>query len=203
MILHPQLRAVVDELEQALARLHALAAAVPEGAWPTRPDPARWSVGECIAHLNLTSAAYLPVIRAALESTPATPSGRTGRRFRRDPMGWLMWRMMGPPVRFRVKTGAPFVPQGFAPARDLIAEFERWQHEIIACVHEADRRDLQALRIRSPFDPRIGYNVYAALTILPRHQHRHLWQAEQVRDRLTSEGRGGSAHSLAAGPNRP
>jgi DinB superfamily len=186
MTLHPQLQAIVEELEQALARLHALAAHVPEAAWARRPDPARWSIGECVAHLNLTSAAYLPLIKAALGSAPAWPVGDARPHHRRDPMGWLMWWMMGPPVLMRVKTAARFVPQGVAPARALVAEFERWQRDLIACVHEAEGRDLSGPRIRSPFDPRISYNVYSALTILPRHQHRHLWQAEQVRARLGS-----------------
>jgi hypothetical protein len=189
MTLHPRLQAVLDELERALARLHALAAAVPEASWATRPNPDRWSIGECVAHLNLTSAAYLPPIRAALASAPAMASGGAKSRLRRDLIGWLMWRMVGPPVRLRIKTTARFIPQSIAPARRLIAEFERWQRDLIACVHEANGRDLHGLRVRSPFDPRIGYNVYSALTILPHHQHRHLWQAEQVRDRLSSAGR--------------
>jgi hypothetical protein len=185
MTLHPQLQAIVDEFEQALARLQALAAELPEPAWTWRPAPERWSVGECVAHLNLTSAAYLPRLRAALRSEAPTKP-RPGLRYRRDPMGWLMWRMVGPPVRVRMKTTPSFIPQGSTPARKLIAEFERWQRDQIACVHEADGRDLNQLRIRSPFEPRISYNAYACLTILPRHQHRHLWQAERACASLTS-----------------
>jgi hypothetical protein len=26
----------------------------------------------------------------------------------------------------------------------------------------------------------VRYNLYSCFTILPRHQHRHLWQAERV-----------------------
>lgn len=188
MMLHPQLRAIVEELEQAMARLHALTAAVPEGAWATRPDPERWSVGECVAHLNLTSAAFVPPIRAALASAPTRPPRTARPPLRRDPIGWLLWRTLSPPVRFRVKTTAPFVPQGVAAPGALIADFERWQGEQIACVHEANDRDLGRYRIRSPFDPRFTYNLYSALTILPRHQHRHLWQAEQVLNRLSRGG---------------
>ena len=32
----------------------------------------------------------------------------------------------------------------------------------------------------SPFNGRMKYNLFAALSILARHQHRHLWQAEQA-----------------------
>jgi len=36
------------------------------------------------------------------------------------------------------------------------------------------------VRVTSPFNARVRYNLYACFTILPRHQHRHLWQAERV-----------------------
>jgi hypothetical protein len=42
--------------------------------------------------------------------------------------------------------------------------------------------------ITSPFDRRIRYNAYSCFTILPRHEHRHLWQAEQVWSALQQQG---------------
>jgi hypothetical protein len=36
------------------------------------------------------------------------------------------------------------------------------------------------VKIGSPFNTRVKYNVFSALSVLPRHQHRHLWQAEQT-----------------------
>jgi hypothetical protein len=62
----------------------------------------------------------------------------------------------------------------------IIDEFSRLQAEQIACVREADGLPLGRVRITSPFDARLKYNLYACFTILPRHQHRHLWQAERV-----------------------
>lgn len=177
--MHPQLTAVVDELREALGRLHTLAADVPPERWAERPDPDRWSAGECVAHLNLTTEAYLPVLREALAEARALGKPAP-RRYRRDPVGWLLWATMGPPVRVRTKTPARFVPSGARPAAELLGDFERLQAVLIDVVREADGLPLQEVRIVSPFDPRGRYNVYSALTILPRHQHRHLWQAEQV-----------------------
>jgi hypothetical protein len=174
---HPQLQAIIDELGTAQARLHTLAAATPATAWSRRSDPARWSIAECVAHLNLTSAAYLPRLREAL---PRPAELIATKRYRRDPRGWLLWRMVGPPVRLRLKTSAPFIPQATAAPAELVAEFDQWQAEQIACVRKAEGLPLGRLWITSPFNARVRYNVYAALTILPRHQHRHLWQAEQV-----------------------
>jgi hypothetical protein len=91
-----------------------------------------------------------------------------------------MWRMAGPPVRHRLKTAAAFIPSATVPLPRLLSEFDRLQTEQIDLVAQADGLKLGSLWITSPFDPRVRYNAYSCLTILPRHQQRHLWQAEQV-----------------------
>jgi hypothetical protein len=136
-------------------------------------------MAECVEHLNLTSEAYLPLLMAALERGSQERKGAP-RRYHRDPVGWFMWRMAGPPVRHRVKTTSAFIPSADRPLAELVAEFDRLQDAQIRCARDADGLPLGRLWIRSPFDPRIRYNAYACLTILPRHQQRHLWQAEQV-----------------------
>ena len=177
--MHPQLEAVRQELDDAEARLDRLAAKVLPEWWQRRPDPARWSIAECVAHLNLTAEAYLPLLREALERARAlgTPPPR---RYRRDFTGWVLWRTAGPPVRARVRTTARFVPTSLAPPAELLAAFRRYQEEQRDAVRQADGLPLGAVRITSPFNARFRYNAYACLTILPRHQHRHLWQAERV-----------------------
>lgn len=177
--MHAELQAVVDEFDTARRRLHALADRTPADSWARRPSPDRWSIGECVTHLNLTSRAYLPLLDDGLAR--AARLGRpTGRRFRRDPIGWLLWKMSGPPVRVRTKTTPAFVPGGDIPKGQLIAEFDRLQAEQVARVRAADGAPIDRVRITSPFDARVKYNLYACFTILPRHQHRHLWQAEQI-----------------------
>ncbi len=91
---HPQLRAIWDEFATAQERLHALAESVPEEWWAVRHDPARWSVGECVAHLNLTAEAYLPLVRRGIEEGRALEIPAPSRH-RRDPLGWLLWRTGG------------------------------------------------------------------------------------------------------------
>jgi len=177
--MHTQLEAIISEFESARDRLHSLAQGVPEEYWTQHPDRTRWSIAECIAHLNLTSSAYLPLLRDGIAQAQGLED-RVPRRYRRDPIGWLLWKAAGPPVRFRAKTTPPFVPTVANAPGQLIAEFERLQTEQLACVQEADDLRVDRVKIISPFNARLKYNLYASLTILPRHQHRHLWQAEQV-----------------------
>ena len=63
--MHPQLDLIAVEYRSAQARLHELVRAVPDEQWGRRSDAARWSVAECVAHLNLTSMAYLPLLQHA------------------------------------------------------------------------------------------------------------------------------------------
>jgi hypothetical protein len=183
--MHPQLQVVADELVAAQRRLHRLAASTPEDPWAVRPHPDRWSAGECVAHLSLTALQFLPLIRRGLEQAAAIGGGAPAR-YRRDLSGWILWRTAPPPVRFRVRTAAPFVPSGTEPRAELLAAFDRLQAEQLECVAQADGRPIGQVKITSPFDPRLRYNLYACLTILPRHQERHIWQAEQVLEGLRS-----------------
>jgi hypothetical protein len=178
--MHPQLQEVLEEFRAAQARVHRLVNTIPEAIWPLRPGPARWSMAECVQHLNLTAQAYLPLLRSVLESGRAATTTDPPHRYHRDPVGWFMWRMAGPPVRHRVRTTSAFIPSADRPLPELVAEFDRLQDAQIQCVVDADGLPLGQLWIRSPFDRRIRYNAYSCLTILPRHQQRHLWQAEQV-----------------------
>ena len=60
--MHPQLQMLVNDLDEALDRLHRLASQHGEAAWDERPEPGGWSASECVAHLNLTSKAYLRLL---------------------------------------------------------------------------------------------------------------------------------------------
>lgn len=177
--MHPQIDEIIREFNTATERLDALVTNVPALRWQERPDPMRWSVAECIEHVNITSRKYLPLLDKALDDARRVGSGPP-RRYRRDFIGWLLWKTMGPPVRQRVKTTAEFVPVGGKTPAELVAEFKELQREQIARSEAFDGLPLHKVRIPSPFNERVMYNAYSCLTILPRHQHRHLWQAEQV-----------------------
>jgi hypothetical protein len=177
--MNPQLAALEAEFATALERLHALRRGTPPEVWRRRPAPERWSPGECVAHLNLTSATMVPIVRAGIDAARriGTPAPR---RYRRDLLGWMLWKGLGQVGRFKTKTIPAWVPSSDRSPDELVAEFERWQFDQVALVRESDGLPIQAIKITSPVDARARYNVFSALSILSRHQHRHLWQAEQA-----------------------
>lgn len=180
-----QIGEIVAQFEDAQDRMHRVVATTLPDRWAARADATQWSVAECVAHLNLTSKAFLPLLRAAVAEGRIRKGGRVAH-YRRDPIGWLISIMSGPMLaigefRFgRVKTTAAFVPGSELNREEVIAEFDQLQTEQIGVARVADGLPLNDLKIVSPFDARVRYNAYSALVILPRHQHRHLAQAERV-----------------------
>ena len=180
-----QIEKIISELDHAHARLDRLSDVVPDDRWSKRSDPSRWSVSECVAHLNLTATAYVPRIRKAIEEARKLPRV-DDRKYRRDPVGWFFGMMVGPlpsigRVRIgRVKTTPAFVPSGNHPKQLLLAEFKRLQIELRNLTTECDGLAIDKVLIISPFGEKLHYNCYSALVLLPRHEERHLQQAELV-----------------------
>ena len=183
-LLHPQLDAIVSQLEAAQGRLHQLEARTSAAQWGRRAAPDSWSIGECVAHLNLTSKAFIPLLRAAFDSDNRIH--KPPKRYRQDPAGWVLSRTVGELPRFagvrfgRFKTPPRFVPADPLDREMVVAEFNTYQHELVMLTHWGEQRALETLRIVSPFNPRISYSAYSCLVMLPRHQHRHIAQAERV-----------------------
>lgn len=175
--MHPQLAALLSQLERATARAGELGA-LDDATFQARPPGGGWSAAECVAHLNLTTAAVLPGIDAALRT------GRRGfadsRRYRRGVVGSLLAWSLEPPARLRFQTLPAFVPGGTRSQRSILDEFARLQGELADRMRDASGLDLNQLRIRSVFNARLSYNVYAAFCILLAHERRHLWQGERA-----------------------
>jgi hypothetical protein len=175
----PQLNVVIADLLSAEQRLCQLHSTLPRDAWTRRPAVGRWSPAECVAHLNLTTQALLPLLRTGLEAA-ADGRRRAASRYRRDLVGWMIWKVVAPVGGLRTRTVAALTPPVDCPPESVMAEFERLQPDMIRCVSRADGLAIDQIKVVSPFDARLKYNLYAALTMVPRHQHRHLLQAERA-----------------------
>ena len=85
----------------------------------------------------------------------------------------------------KVATPPPFVPGSDLERASVCREFHRWQEEELQLVREAAGLAIDRVKIESPFAPGVFYNGYSALLILPRHELRHLVQAERALEALT------------------
>lgn len=175
----------MDSLQSAQSRLRRLSDGLSSENWSRHPGAGSWSASECVEHLNLTSKAYLPLLRDAF----AQARGRGGapqKHYRRDPLGWFMSMMIGPRRhlgKFRmppIKTTPGFTPSSGRSRDEILSEFVRLQAELAALIRSGDGVPLDRVKIVSPFGGRMKYSAYSALVIVARHQHRHIQQAEEA-----------------------
>ena len=177
------LTVVERELEEATVRARKLVDSTEPRLFTVRPNLSSWSAAECIAHLSMSTEQFLPVLDAALAD--ARKKGWLAKRApKMDWIGAVLRWFLEPPVRTKVKTTARFVPRSVRAKAESIAEFVRLQDRLGALIRESRDLDLRRVKVVSPFDKRVKYNVYSAFRIVIAHQRRHLWQAEQAVDAL-------------------
>jgi len=189
--LSPSLASLRDELDATTAHLHALVDTMDDAVWRARPGDKRWSVAECIEHLNITSRAYLPLLKDALSEGRARGLTDPSSRGRMDFFGRMLVRMLEPPAkrRRRTKTPEPFVPLSIEPKAKVVAEYEELQRGLIALLADAEGLAISKIKVASAFNAKLRYSVYSAFRIIATHQRRHLWQAEQAREAVRAKAR--------------
>lgn len=187
-----QLAEIVQSLESAQSHLRRLTDKLSESDWNRKPAANRWSAAECVEHLNLTSRAYIPLLRDAVAR--AGEVRRTPRKhYGHDTLGWFLSKMFGPLRHLgkiklvRVKTTSAFIPKPGRSRTEILSEFVRLQAELISLIRSADGLPIDEVKIVSPFGRRTRYSAYSALVIVSRHEHRHLEQAEEAAHQRVTE----------------
>ncbi|MBD3222217.1 hypothetical protein GF314_13350 [bacterium] len=187
----PDLRDRRDELQATGDHARRLASPLTARQLWWRPSPRRWSIGECLDHVVLAGEAYLDVLDPAIAVGWA--EGRTAReRARPGLFGRALLRGLEPPAKLRIPAPSRIRPRrpdpqeaeaGFRPGSQAgpLKRFLELRPRFTQRLEAADGLDLRRVRVRSPFVPLVTIDLDTALRILPSHERRHLWQAENVR----------------------
>jgi len=143
------------------------------------PAPGRWSIGQCIEHLNITSERYIPVFKKAIDD------GRAAGRVSSAPitLGFLeRWFMQSlePPVRMKFKAPKAFVAPPQLPVDATLERWDAMQAGMAECIRSAEGVDFRRIKVPSQFGP-VSFSLGGTFLILLAHERRHLWQAREVR----------------------
>jgi hypothetical protein len=170
---------VETELSKATERARTLVDNTPARLFTVRPSVTQWSAAECVAHLSISTEMFLPALRRAVDDARKRGLPSNGDP-KMDFLGSILRWFLEPPVRARTKTTPAFVPKSTRAKGEALAEFTTMQNQLTEVVRSS--RDLAIARVKliSPFDRRVKYNIYSAFLIIAAHQRRHLWQAEQA-----------------------
>jgi DinB superfamily len=173
------LEEVEAEFDDATKRAWQLVKSTDPRFFTVRPNPGSWSAAECLSHLSISTEMFLPVFRKSIDDAKAKGLTST-KKPSMDVLGRVLRWFLEPPIRSRVKTTAPFVPKAVRAKAEAFGEFSSLQSKLIDLLHEAEGLNLSKIKLISPFDKRVKYNLYSAFKIVVAHQRRHLWQAEKA-----------------------
>ena len=145
-----------------------------------RPGPSRWSVGQCLEHLNIVGGYYLPSIAARIKraqargSSPASVAkqGYVGRRF--------IAAMRAPASEKAYVTPQRYAPTGTRLPRTVAEVFSRQIDELLRLVLLARQVNANAVRIPNAIFPLLLFRLTDQLEFMVTHIQRHVMQAEAV-----------------------
>lgn len=179
--MNAELQSMLDQLEAIKQDGAAVAAGLTEAQFNWPPGRGRWSIAQCLAHLNFGVIEVLPAFDRAIAE------GRTKGKTSSGPFryGWFsrfMIREMEPPPKRRMKTPMKGSAGGHHRASDVLPEFARLRDELARRVRQSDGLDLAGIRTISPVNRLIRLPLGAYFAFILAHDRRHVWQAREVRD---------------------
>ena len=184
-----ELKKVQRELAAIEVKARELVAGVSQEQLWQRPSPESWSIGECLAHLNIVGQLYLKNKEAAVAA--GWVEGKTGTGpFRYSPFFRLfLWYEEPPPrkklIPFKLGNAAPemFAPPA-QPNEKVFEEFITLQEEMMVLSEKADGLDLSGIKMSSPAAQRFRMSLIEAFGGTLAHERRHLWQAERAKEAI-------------------
>jgi DinB superfamily len=175
---------LIGDINDARVRAKNLVHSLTADQLARRPDPAAWSIVECLSHLNSTAAVIQPKIAAAIERGKKNKVNGQGP-FAPGPLGRLLIWLAEPPPKFRMRAPKNIAPRVAHPdAAETIGEFMKVQDLWERLVQDSDGLDQEKLKIGSPFRGIPRLRLAAPIPWMMAHQRRHLLQAEKVKQRI-------------------
>ena len=180
------LQSVVDELGRSEQEAQSLVAGLTDTQlnWCPR-NGSSWSMAQCLDHLARVNTAYVAALQAAVQQSDPTKVPRRG------PIrpGWFsrfFIRSMDAPANRKFRAPRQTVPPPQIDGARALQSFVDSHEAIRAIVSQSLALDLNRVRFKNPFVRLLPFTVGTGLLIVLAHDRRHLRQAEQVRNGLST-----------------
>ncbi len=174
-----------QDINEARRRAEVVVLGLTPEQFTAQPEAGKWSVAECILHLNVTASVMQSLMEDAIAHARRDKQVGTGP-FRVGAKGRLLIWIAEPPPKFRI----PAPPHLRPPARidnplKLLPDFLKAQDEWERLIRESASLDLSKIKVGKLFSP-FRARFAAALPWMMAHQRRHLLQAENVKRQIVS-----------------
>jgi len=174
---------MLRQIDESRQRAHELVSGLTAEQIARRPDPGKWSIAECLAHLNITAATVQKLMARGIEQAKQEKRFGGGP-FSIGPKGRLLIWIAEPPPKFTIRA-----PKNVRPPTvidnplQVLPQFLHAQDEWVRLMREQEGLDLAKIKVgQGVFRMRLA----AALPWMMAHQRRHLLQAENVKRQIFS-----------------
>lgn len=179
--LNAELQGYYDRVEAIRLDARQLIEGLTEEQCAWQPAPNRWSIAQCLEHLNATARNYFPLVNNTINN--ARPNGLLGAGpYRHGWLGRLYARMVLPPPKLRAPSPRRFVPPPDRPLTEIWPSFLSFQDRLQELIVHANGVDLGRATVTSPVTSLINISLGTTMAIIVGHEERHLWQARQIRN---------------------
>lgn len=150
-----------------------------------QPEAGKWSIAECILHLNATAAVVQPLMEKAIVQARQDKKVGAGP-FAIGLKGRLLVWIAEPPPKFRIRAPKNVRPPATIddPGK-LLPEFMKAQDDWERLIRESAGLDLAKIKVGPFFSP-LRQRLAASFPWMMAHQRRHLLQAENVKRQIVS-----------------
>jgi hypothetical protein len=179
LALAPEIDDFRRQFEQLTTEVDALVTPLNDSEFSWQPAPDRWSVGQCIDHLNATAREYLPALDSGIAD--AMRRGLYGPGpYRYNWIGRMHVFLMQPNSWVRGKARKSFYPPPNRSRQEIMAAFRAYQVQYVDRLRQANGLDLARARAASPVVHWLPMPLGSAFALLITHERRHLAQAQRV-----------------------
>lgn len=175
--LKSRLQAVIRITRQEILPLNAT-----QLNWKTTPD--KWSVLECLEHLNRYSRYYNPQLAKHLAQTPAL---KQPTAYASAWLGKKVIQMIDPQNLKKSKTMSRYNPANSQLNKSVLEEFLQHQEELLRLLSQAQHVDIRQKKIPVEFFKLLHLQIGDALLFVIYHTQRHLNQALRMKDAFVQQ----------------
>jgi len=179
--MNAETQSLLDQIEATKQGGATIAGGLSDAQFNWQPGEGRWSIAQCLNHLNVGDTLVLPAFDGAIAAGRAAGKTSAGP-FRYGWFSRLMISQMEPPPKWRMKTPLKKSAGTTHRLADVVPEFARVRDQLAERVHQSDGLDLARIRTISPVNRLMRLPLGAYFEFILAHDRRHLWQARQVRN---------------------
>jgi hypothetical protein len=169
-----------EELEAVVQEARFLTQNLNDMQFNWHPTGDRWSMAQCFDHLDKVGLMVLPRMESEIAATPPATSGEF-RVWRPTFPERLFIQTVGPNARFKVEVPKPYIPAPQGSVSEVMASFFGVNDRILACMEQAEGRDLRRIKIASPIANFLRLSLGAWFAATVAHTTYHVGQAKQAK----------------------